>query len=201
VTEAGQVRHWPIRLEFAPTARQINVLNRFLNDTIRGCSIKDAQSIVMAQFQKIEREFQELTGLADELLREVGSLMAPEALYVDGADNILSYAEDIGDISTVQSLMRVFNEKQRLTGLLEHELAAKPHPRPHVSIGAESGLPELRDLSLVTTTYKYHDRVVGVLGILGSKRMEYSRMMSLVEYLSDFVSQKMAAWEDEDRNG
>jgi heat-inducible transcriptional repressor len=208
VTEAGLVRHWPIRMAFAPTARQINVLNRFLNDTICGCSIKDAQALVMAQLLKMEREFQELTGLADDLLREVGQVVAPEALYVEGADNILSYAEDIGDLSTVQSLMRVFNEKRRLTGLLEHELDIKSHipgqvgrPRPHVSIGAESGLPELKDLSLVTTTYKYHDRVVGVLGILGSKRMEYSRMMSLVDYLSGIVTRQMLTWEEEGVHG
>jgi heat-inducible transcriptional repressor len=209
VTEAGLVRHWPIRLGFTPTARQINVLNRFLNDTIRGCSIKDAQAIVMTHLQKMESEFQELTVLADELLREVGHVITPEALYVEGADNILSYAEDIGDISMVQSLMRVFNEKRRLTGLLEHELGlgqkpqkgGAPRSRTHVSIGAESGLPELRDLSLVTTTYKYHDRVVGVLGILGSKRMEYSRMMGLVDYLGDIVSRQMASWEEEDRGG
>ena len=209
VTEAGLVRHWPLRLNVAPTARQINVLNRFLNDAIRGCSIRDAQTLVMSQLQKMEGEFRELTVLADELLREVGHTVTPEALYVEGADNILSYAEDIGDISMVQSLMRVFNEKRRLTGLLEHELGLKQQPqkeglaraRPHVSIGAESGLPELRDLSLVTTTYKYHDRVVGVLGILGSKRMEYSRMMSLVDYLGDIVSRQMASWEQEDRGG
>jgi heat-inducible transcriptional repressor len=155
----------------------------------------------------MEREFQELAVLADELLSEVGHVVTPEALYVEGADNILSYAEDIGDISMVQSLMRVFNEKRRLAGLLEHELGLKQQPqkgglaraRPHVSIGAESGLPEFRDLSLVTTTYKHHDRVVGVLGILGSKRMEYSRMMSLVDCLGDIVSREMATWEQENR--
>ncbi len=209
VTEAGQVRHWPIRLDFSPTSRQTNVLNRFLNDTIRGCSIKDAQPIVMAQLRKMEREFRELTGLVDGLLREVGNIVEPEPLYVDGADNILSYAEDIGDIASVQSLMRVFNEKRRLTGLLENELSLKrssqiigaPRAKPRVSIGVESGLPELKDLSLVTTTYKYHDRVMGVLGILGSKRMEYSRMMSLVDCLSDIVTRQMATWEEDSFGG
>ena len=209
VTEAGLVRHWPIHLNFAPSARQINLLNRFLNDTIRGCSIKDAQAAVLAHLQKMEREFQELTGLADELLREVGRVVSPESLYMEGADNILSYADEIGDISTVQALMRVFSEKKRLAGLLEHEFKLEKSAqgfgsaklRPHVSIGAESGLPELKDLSLVTTAYKYNDRVVGVLGILGSKRMEYSRMMSLVEYLSGIVSRKITGWEEEDRDG
>ncbi|HAM36961.1 MAG TPA: heat-inducible transcription repressor HrcA [Elusimicrobia bacterium] len=207
VTEAGLVRHWPIRLNFAPTARQINVLNRFLNDTICGCTVKDAQSMVMSHLRKMEAEFQELTNLADELLKEVGRVITPESLYVEGTDNILSYAEDIGDVAMVQALMRVFNEKRRLAGLLEHELGRKfeggklslAKPKPHVSIGVESGLPELKDLSLVTTTYKYNDRVVGVLGILGSKRMEYSRMMSLVDYMGDIVSRQLCGWEQEDR--
>ncbi|MDD5657510.1 MAG: heat-inducible transcriptional repressor HrcA [Elusimicrobia bacterium] len=203
VTETGLVRHWPIRLNFAPSARQINALNRFLGDQARGCSIKDAQSVVLAQLQSMEREFRELTALADELLQEVGRVVAPESLYVEGADNILSFAGDIGDLSTVQALMRVFNEKRRLAGLLEHELDATRRrgavgSTAHVAIGVESGLPEFRDLSLVTNTYRYHDRVVGVLGVLGSKRMEYSRMMSLVNYMGELVSRQLATWEEEE---
>ena len=67
-------------------------------------------------------------------------------------------------------------------------------------IGRESGLPELMGLSLVTTTYSHQGRSIGVLGILGSKRMEYSRMMSLVEYLSGLVSLKLRTWDLEDED-
>jgi heat-inducible transcriptional repressor len=204
VTQSGLVRHWPIRLNFSPSARQINALNRFLNDRIRGCSVKDAQNVVMAQLRQMDREFREMITLADELLQEVGRVVAPESLYVEGTDNILSYAEEMGDISTVQALMRVFNEKRRLAGLLEHELDRKSgepdRPAAHVSIGSESGLPEFQGLSLVTNTYRYNDRIVGVLGILGSKRMEYSRMMGLVDYVGDLVSRQLSDWEQEDES-
>ena len=40
-----------------------------------------------------------------------------------------------------------------------------------------------------------------MLGILGSKRMEYSRMMSLVDYLGGIVTRQMVTWEEEDRGG
>src|SRR5579883_251397 len=56
VTEAGYVRHWPIKLSFTPTARQINTLNRFLNDNIRGCTIQQAQKAVMAKLKQMEQE-------------------------------------------------------------------------------------------------------------------------------------------------
>lgn len=202
VTEAGLVRHWPIRLSFSPSPRQINLLNRFLNDNIRGCGVSQAQSVVMAKLKQMEQEFQELNLLAGELLREVGLVIGPDALYVEGADNILNHAQEIGDLHAVQSLMRMMEEKNTIAGLLGHELDRHLHPdgkksasRSHVSIGQESGIPELSGLSLVTTTYQHQGRFIGVLGILGSKRMEYSRMMSLVEYLSETVSRKLLSWD------
>ena len=200
VTEAGMVRHWPIHLAFAPTSRQIGLLNRFLNETIRGYSIHEAQAAVMGKLRQMESEFKDLNVLVAELLKEVGQVITPEALYVGGTDHILSQSQDIGDFEAVQSLMRVIGEKSRLTGLLEHELnrrEALPGKglRARVSIGQESGLPELKGLSLVTTTYRHNDRVVGVLGILGSKRMEYSKMMGLVDYMSDVVSRRLSSWD------
>lgn len=203
VTEAGLVRHWPIQLGFAPMARQVNVLNRFLNDAIRGCSVKQAQQVVMTKLRQMESEFKELEVLAGELLEHVGEVIAPDALYVDGTDAILRNSQEIGDIRTVQSLIRVLSEKSMISGLLEHELAreesgAKRGLRARVSIGEESGIPELKDLSLVTTTYKHNGKIVGVLGILGSKRMEYSHMMSLIDYMSDVVSRKLGSWGQEE---
>ncbi|MBI5630053.1 MAG: heat-inducible transcription repressor HrcA [Elusimicrobia bacterium] len=205
VTEAGMVRHWPIQVAFAPSARQINMLNRFLNDNIKGCSVQEAQAAVMAKLAQMETEFRELTALAGELLKEVGHVIVPEALYVEGADNILSQAEDLGDFHTLQSLLRVISEKEALAGLMEEELShrlkeekglGKPL-QSRVRIGQESGIPELGPFSLVTTTYEHKGRIMGVLGILGSKRMEYSRMMSLVEYMSDIVSRKIQSWDVE----
>lgn len=203
VTEAGFIRHWPIKLGFAPTARQINTLNRFLNDNIRGCSVSEAQKVVMAKLRLMEQEFRELNALANELLSQVGQLVGPNSLYVDGADALLTQAEDMGDLQTVQSLMRVLGEKQAIAGLLENEmqrLEGDPAAaaKPIVRIGQESGIPELSGLSLVTTTYRRDGKIVGVLGIMGYKRMEYSKMMSLVDYMSGLVTKKLEDWREDD---
>lgn len=64
-------------------------------------------------------------------------------------------------------------------------------------IGSESGLPELSDASLLTTIYTCRGRPVGVLGILGSKRMQYPRMISLLDRLSELVSTRLDRWEKE----
>lgn len=201
VTEGGFVRHWPIKLGFQPSSRQLATLNRVLNENLRGSSVASAQRVVSQKFKELEREFQELSTVAGDFLREIGQALDAESLYIEGADNILSHPEEFGDLKTVQNLMRLMGQREAIAGLLENQLEDLEESRalkPRVSIGAESGIPELLGLSLVTKTYKHNDRVVGVLGILGSKRMEYSRMMSLVDYLGDVVSSKLKSWEEED---
>ncbi|HVE14499.1 MAG TPA: heat-inducible transcriptional repressor HrcA [Elusimicrobiota bacterium] len=205
VTNAGQVRHWPIRLSFAPSRERIQMLNRFLNEHVEGLSIREVQSTLSAQIEKAERELRELHGLARELLSELGGASAPEELYLEGATSLVERAEEIGDPRQLQSLMRVFEERQAIARMLheEFERAAedavkgkgKSSRAVSVRIGAENLLPELKNLSLVTTVYTHKDQVVGVLGILGSRRMEYARMMSLVDYMGRMVSRTLEAWD------
>jgi len=202
VTDSGMVRHWPIQLGFAPTARQLTALNNFLNEQVRGCPVDRVQAQVSSKLGAMESEFQALADLAGELLREVGHVAAPESLYIEGADNILSQADQFGDLKEVQSLMRVIGEKERLAEVLEREIKESGKERlparVRVRIGEEAGLPELKAASLVTHVYRHGDRVVGVLGILGSKRMEYSRMMGLVDYIGRLVENQLSEWDEED---
>jgi len=200
ITDSGMVRHWPIQLGFAPSARQVNMLNRFLNENIRGVGVDKAQTMVMSKLSRMEREFSELASLAGELLTEVGRVATPESIYVEGADNILTRADQFGDLQTVQSLMRVIGEKDRLAVMLEKELAeddAAVPARVRVRIGAESGLPELRNASVITHVYRHGDRVLGVLGVIGSKRMEYSRMIGLVDFVGRLVEARLNEWDNQ----
>ena len=202
VTDSGIVRHWPIQLGFQPAARQLTLLNNFLNAEIHGIPVDRATAIVMGKLGQMEKEFQEMAGLAGELLREVSQVTSPGGLYVEGTDNILSQADQFGDLATVQSLMRMIGEKDRLAGVLTREINEakndKLPSRVRVRIGEEAGLPELKSASLVTHVYRHNERVVGVLGILGSKRMEYSRMMGLVDYVGRLVESRLQDWDEED---
>ena len=202
VTEEGLVRHWPLQLAFAPTARQLGAINAFLNERLRGVPVEKARALVTANLGAMEREFRALADMAAEMVEEFGRSAAPDSLYIDGADNILSQAERFGDLKEVQSLMRVIGQKGRLAEILErevHDAGRNDQPaRVRVRIGEEAGLPELKSASLVTHVYRHGGRVVGVLGILGSKRMEYSRMMGLVDYVGRLVEGRLSEWDEED---
>ena len=196
VTQAGLIRHWPIQLSFAPTASRINMLNRFLNDNIQGRSISEVQATVESRIEQASRELAELGDLARKLIDEVSTIALPHELYVEGTTNILH--PDLGDPREMQSLIKVIEEKQTLTDLLdkivEERRGETGEGHAVVRIGVETRRTELKNLSLVASTYQWKGEVIGVLGILGSKRMEYSRMIGLVDHVSRVVSKALEGW-------
>lgn len=200
VTQAGLIRHWPITLSFAPTASRINTLNRFLNDNIQGKSIQEVQSSVESRIQQASRELAELGDLARKLLADVSDIAPPTELFLEGATNILARPEDLGDPRELQSMIKMIEEKSALTEVLDTMLeeergqGGEPAPHPLVRIGIETRRTELKNLSLVASTYRWRGETIGVLGILGTKRMEYSRMMGLVNHISGVVTKALEEW-------
>lgn len=200
VTQTGQVRHWPIRLSFTPSSDRIHMLNRFLNENSQGKSISEVRRTLTAQIEHLERELKDLRGLAEHLFDELDQVQSPEGLYLDGTVSLMEEAQELGDLGEMQSLMRVIEERQALARVLEEDFRrslerGEEGAKPVVRIGEENALPELKRFSLVTTTYRMGDQVVGVLGILGPRRMEYSRIISAVEYISRMVSRALESWE------
>lgn len=204
VTKAGKVLHWPMQLSFVPTPDRVHMLNRFLNEHVEGKSIREVQQILAVQLEQAEREIRELQQFAHALLGELESAVAPEDLYLEGATSVVAHTGDLGDLRELQQLVGVLEERHRLSELLQERFRkqierarAGDETGVDVLIGEETNLPALRNISLVTTTYRAGDQMVGLLGVLGPKRMEYTRMMSLVDYMGHVVSRALEAWDVE----
>jgi len=199
VTESGLIRHWPIKLGFVPTAAQLEKLNRFVNEQIQSKSIRDVRSAIQDKIRQAQREMRELETFAYALLDGMAFGDEPGELYLDGTTKILAHPEELGDLREIQSLMQVIEGKRALADLLQREMEdlTPDAGKVHVRIGKENDLPALRNMSLVTTTYRFKNQVVGVLGVLGTKRMEYSKMMGLVNEVSEVVSRAMESFVSE----
>jgi heat-inducible transcriptional repressor len=83
----------------------------------------------------------------------------------------------------------VIEQKNLLSSVLEKTMRKRGLS---VHIGTENSRPELRHVSLVSNTYKLNDQTIGVLGIMGPRRMEYGRMIALVEGVTKIVNQMLA---------
>ena len=101
-------------------------------------------------------------------------------LAAAGAQNLLDQPE-FHDLRKLRAILRIVEEQRTLYDLVADELASDdPHKaQPHVRIGHELGPDELSECSVVTVPYSFGDRGVGVLAILGPRRMPYARLMAL----------------------
>ena len=122
------------------------------------------------------------------ILDQIVSLLRARTLYISGAINMLDHP-DLSDVTTMRGLLRAFEEKARLIDLLSrlaHERGIQ------VLIGGENPVEEMRECSLITSTYTYRDQVLGVLGVLGPRRMPYSDVISLVDETARLVSSSLS---------
>lgn len=151
-----------------------------------------------ATFQEIRTRVQEATAapdadrierLAVALAREVFPSFWDRNLYVGGATNILDQPE-FANVATMKAILRAFEEKRRLIELLTER--AGQAEGVQVVIGSEMPYEEMHEASLVAASYKFGDRVLGVLGVVGPRRMPYARIVPLVEYTAHLVSRRLS---------
>ena len=79
--------------------------------------------------------------------------------------------------TVIRTLFRALEEKQQVLSVLDRTLEAQ---ELRIFIGAESGIVE-PDLAIVAAPYRMNGEVVGALGVIGPIRMDYSRVVPLVE--------------------
>lgn len=200
VTEEGIVRHWSVRLNYLMNPAHVMLLNNFINERICGLTFEDAKRGLWESMQSGRGEVESFCELALKILDEMSTVNGAEEdqLYIDGISR-LAQGEYIGEQSDLSRMMSVIEERDKFAQYLgEKMLQIKEKGafgKVNVSIGSENELAELKNLSVITSAYETGDKTVGLLGIVGPKHMEYSKMMSLVDFVGQMLSTTIKNWQ------
>ena len=121
-----------------------------------------------------------------------GEQSATADVYVDGTFNILTKPE-FADIERLRELFRTLEEKSRLVMILNECLARDCALHDvQVIIGREHIAPSMHNCALITSSYRIGaGQAVGTLGVVGPMRIEYARMMAVVNYVARFLERTM----------
>jgi heat-inducible transcriptional repressor len=115
-------------------------------------------------------------------------------VYVDGASNILS-KPDFVDVDRMRELFRTFEEKSRLIKILNECVSreqATTRGDVHVVIGREHPISSMRNCTLITAPYHFgSNEHPGTLGVVGPMRIEYSRIMAMVNYMARLIERRL----------
>lgn len=186
VDAAGDVENRLIAIPQGLPPTALEQAANFLNAHMAGLSIIDASRAVL---EDIEAQQSELDNLTKELVRSgiaeisAGAAGGPQ-LIVKGQSNLLAGAET--DLERVQQLFDELERKQGVVDLLD---AAKDGEGVRIFIGSENPLFSLSGSSVVAAPYRDKDRnIIGVIGVVGPTRLNYARVIPLVDYTADVVS-------------
>lgn len=186
VADSGLVRNQMIPVESLPSDETLRNASRFLNERLSGLSFSQAQGRLLAELDR----FNQQKRMENEFLKSLSRILFEEEkkpdVYVEGASKLFNFPE-FQDYETMRHFAQLVDEKEALGEILSRGLN---QGKLQVKIGSEI-LPELKDLSVVASSYQIQGRPVGVLGILGPKRMPYERMMSIVNTVAQLMNQHL----------
>ncbi|MBD3271996.1 MAG: heat-inducible transcription repressor HrcA [Elusimicrobia bacterium] len=191
VTDSGIVKHHVIQTEHSLSEPRLHRLNNMLNDKLAGLSLREVHARIIGTIEEEEREYQQMITLARQLAESVQE--SEEELFLDGVGNLVSQI-DFDDINQMKSVFKLVDEKKMLSQIIRKQISKEGTNQIRVTIG-EDLYPQINTLSVISSVYNLKGNNVGVLGIIGPKRMEYARMMGLVEYVSEIVNSVLDEFE------
>ena len=165
----------------------------FVNALASGRTLGELHGAVSREMEARRQELDHLaqvmveSGLAAWASEEHG---APERLIVRGAGNLLQSPEAQADLERVRSLMDDLEQKRDIARFLELAQGAEG---VRIFIGSENKLFSLSGSSLVVSPYMNADRtVVGAIGVIGPTRLNYGRIVPIVDYTAQLVGRLLS---------
>jgi len=192
VSKSGVLQRKLIRVTDHYTQEELDRAGRYLVEKFAGKSLTQIRNDLLQMMQEERNIYDGMMSLLQAWRDTLNSDSEPEAVYVQGATNILNKPE-FADVERMRALFQMFDEKSRLVKILNECISVQGTEGVNISIGSELGIPSMRELTLITTSYASNDRTVGVLGIIGPTRMEYERSISIVGYLGRVVGEMINA--------
>ncbi|MFQ5881940.1 MAG: heat-inducible transcriptional repressor HrcA [Candidatus Methylomirabilales bacterium] len=184
ITKSGQVQHKMVVLDEVILQEELNKIARLLNTLLEGMTLSRVRQLLVKKMAEEKAMYDELLCRALKLGQKSFEGEAEGEVYIGGTANIMHQPE-FADIEKMRSIFAAFEGKSKLVKILDQCLVREGLA---IIIGSENAVRELQRLSLVTAPYWCSEDLLGTLGVIGPTRMEYSKIIPLVDYTARLVS-------------
>jgi heat-inducible transcriptional repressor len=188
VGEDGSVENRIVNLDPGTTPSALIEASNYLNAHLRGRSLSEARGELERRERELRAELDQLTGdLINKGLASWADVASgqPETLIVRGRANLLEDVSAGEDLERIRLLFDDLETQRELIRLLGN---AETGEGVRIFIGSENQLFSLSGSSLVVSPYRDSEqRIVGVLGVIGPTRLNYARIVPMVDYTAKVV--------------
>jgi heat-inducible transcriptional repressor len=170
------IKHHVLNIPESITAKDLDRISMVLNGKLQGYALEQVKKATMRDIYDELSRYKSIVNQIMDMIDHLSSDTSGEKVYLGGTLNIFNQPE-FKDIEKVKNLLSVLEQDKILKDLLEVDIPLGLNIR----IGGENKHQGISDCSLITSTYRVSNDIVGTIGILGPTRMPYSKAVSLVE--------------------
>lgn len=181
ISESGVVDQKVVPSEYLLPREELVRISNYLTDNFAGMTLHEIRRRLLRMMADERSQVDRLLSTAITLAGEAIVGDRDQDLVVQGTVGLLDQPE-FDSVEHVRRLLDMFDEKARMVSLLSKMIEGQG---VRVLIGEDSDLTSELDFSLVATTYGTGGTPLGSLGVFGPCRMEYQRMIPLVNYLGE----------------
>jgi heat-inducible transcriptional repressor len=186
--QSGLVRTVLFDIESGISRDKLDRITRILNEKLGGLTLKEIRATFMERIGELNYESK---GIIKVFIDSIDKIFQDEkegmTLYFGGTTDILSQPE-FDDTENYKNIIVLTDEK----GVVVHVLNNLPQGDNgiSISIGSENTDDKLKNYSIVSTSYTAGD-VKGTIALIGQKRMDYSKMISMLNFTSQIITGKL----------
>ena len=184
LTESGAIKETIIKYDEDITEAQLNNLNYIFNNKLKGKPLtkidKPMEEYIISS---MEDQVDVIKPIIDQLNKSLGET---EEFYLEGTSNVFDFPE-FKKIDTARNFLSILDTKEEVLEILNSGFADEIN----IHIGGENDTEGLRDLSIITFKHMVGNKNLGTIGIIGPKRMDYSKVISVMKYISKKLNENL----------
>ena len=171
------------------TQTELDKASQYINQSFRSKNLHFVRDYLLHELPKYKLRYETIIDRLMTLLKAYISQEERESqIFFQGTPKLLE-KHDLFDMEKLKFLFQNFEEKAKLAKLLSDFISLD---RVKVMIGSELDIPDISDCSLILSHYGYHSQVLGSLGIIGPKRIQYKKIIPLVDCIAKNLSQTIS---------
>ncbi|MGM0602125.1 MAG: heat-inducible transcriptional repressor HrcA [Bacillota bacterium] len=185
VTDTGMVNNKIVKVQDRLSNKKLAYINKYLSDKLEN---KLLSSLTAEYLTEVEKELFARIDISSEIFKqiynELEGVFEPEGLkvYLGGTSYILEQPE-FNDMERLKKVLKLLDQEETLSRLISDFSDSDLEIR----IGQENEIEDMQNCSLVVATYYLSNRAVGKIGVIGPTRMEYPKVISSVDIISDML--------------
>jgi heat-inducible transcriptional repressor len=188
--ESGLVKTITLELNVNIKSENIKSVERFLNERLSGLKFAEIRTTIAERIKDFNKE--ECKPVIRVFLESVDQIFADNKLedksFIAGTKNILHHPE-FEDHQHLQGVIELIEDKDIIIHLMDSKRTGN-FDNVAITIGSENEHTKFSEYSFVTKEYKVGE-ATGTLGIIGPKRMEYSKIVAAVVYIGQLLSEEL----------